>query len=167
MSNIIIATTQMLSTISTTVTTVTNITSIIIINTLTFTATNIYTLGKNIFIETNSLGINELYKIENELDLIETIKIYESWIIEMSEKKNNEINNSNTIIYTIMSFNNILQELHVLLQNIELKIEYHKTKWFNNYRSIDLSYEITELKIKKNKLDNRFNLLQQVINSKI
>ena len=72
------------------------------------------------------------------------------------------IDNSKTIKLSIESIHNSLEDLHQLLLKMHKKSEYHKTLFFNNWRTIDFSKNIEDLKLLKKTLDNRFNILQQI-----
>jgi hypothetical protein len=62
----------------------------------------------------------------------------------------------------IQSFTMMLNEIHDLLKNIEFKIQNHKLKWFSYFRSLNFCDELEELKVKKNILDRRFEILQKI-----
>lgn len=134
----------------------------ILLKALTFTASNIHFVGKTLFNNTDTTNFSELERIEREMDLLETIKIYESWIIEIIDKKKNVIEKSNTFKLALTSVHNVLEELHTLLKNIDNKVQYNKSVWFSNFRGYDYTNDLYELKVKKNILDKRFNILQQI-----
>lgn len=158
MTDFILNTTRALSLVGGT----TYIASDILIKTLTFTASNIHVLGRTLFTNSDNTSIYELEKIEKELDLLETIKIYESWIIELVEKKKHIIEDSNTLKLALTSVHNILEELHTLLLNIDAKVKYNNSVWFKSWRGYDFTNDVNELRIKKNILDKRFSILQQI-----
>jgi len=83
MAEVLIGTTKVLSMVTNTAS---NATIDLLIKTMSFTSSNIYYLGKSIFSTSKIIGIKELEQVEKELDLLETIKIYESWIVELCEK---------------------------------------------------------------------------------
>ena len=58
----------------------------------------------------------------------------------------------------------MLNEIHELLKSIEFKIQRHQLKWFSSYRSLFVNQEVEQIQVKKNILDRRFNLLQQIHN---
>lgn len=138
------------------------ITTDLLVKTVSFTASNIYYLASNIYSSPKTTSIKELEELEKEIDLLETIKIYESWIIELGHKKKELIESSNTIKLSIESIHNTLEDLHQILQHIETRVNRHQQRWFNTWRNQDFSKEINELKLKKKILDNRFNILQQI-----
>ena len=138
------------------------ITTDLLVKAVSFTASNVYYLAANLASSPNFVGIKELEQLEKELDLIETIKIYESWINELHEKKKELIESSNTIKISIESIHNSLEDLHKILKQIETRVSRHQKRWFNNWRKQDFTKEINELKIKKKNLDSRFKILQHI-----
>lgn len=140
------------------------VTTDLLVKAVSFTASNIYYLASNLASSPKIVGIKELEQLEKELDLLETIKIYESWIVELNQKKKNLIETSKTIKLSIESIHNSLEELHQVLKQIEMRVERHHKKWFSGWRSQDFTKEINELKLKKRILDSRFKILQQIKN---
>lgn len=138
------------------------ITTDLLVKAVSFTASNIYYLVSNLATSQKLISIKELEQLEKELDLLETIKIYESWIIELGHKKKNLLESSNTIKLCIESIHNSLEDLHQILKQIETRVTRHQLKWFSGWRHQDFSKEINELKLKKKILDNRFKILQQI-----
>ena len=138
------------------------ITTDILVKAISFTASNIYYLTSSIYSSPKTTSIKELEQLEKELDLLETIKIYESWIIELGQKKKKLIDSSNTIKLSIESIHNTLEDLHQILLHIETRVKRHQTRWFYTWRTQDFSKEINDLKLKKKILDNRFKILQQI-----
>jgi len=138
------------------------LTTDILIKTISYTASNVCYLASNLISLPKIVEIKELEQLEKELDLIETIKIYESWIKELNEKKKEVINSSRTIKLAIESIHNSLEDLHQILSKIETRVKRHHTKWFYTWRTQDFTKEINELKLKKRILDNRFAILQQI-----
>jgi hypothetical protein len=144
----------------------TAITANVLIQAITMTVTNIYGVGLSIFSKkknkTNIVERRELEKLEKELDLIETIKIYEVWMIELCKKKQDTVDNSKVLMMAIASVQFILHEIDILFKIIDSKIDYHKSRWFSWWRPLDFSYEMDEMRVLKKILDNRFTILQQI-----
>jgi hypothetical protein len=138
------------------------ITTDLLVKAVSFTASNVYYLVANLASSPSFVGIKELEQLEKELDLIETIKIYESWINELHEKKKELIESSNTIKISIEAIHNSLEDLHQILKQIETRVTRHQKRWFNNWRNQNFTKEINELKIKKKNLDSRFKILQHI-----
>jgi len=140
------------------------ITSDMFAKTISLTTSSIFTLGQNLLYSNTNYDISSLEKIEKQLDLLETIKIYDIWIQEIIEKQKDKINSSNAFKEAIHSFTMMLNEIHELLKSIEFKIQRHQLKWFSSYRSLFVNQEVEQIQVKKNILDRRFNLLQQIHN---
>ncbi|NDB61746.1 hypothetical protein EB001_25390, partial [bacterium] len=116
----------------------------------------------NLLYSNTNYDISSLERIEKQIDLLETIKIYDIWIQEIIEKQKEKINSSNALKEAIHSFTMMLNEIHELLKSIEIKIQLHGLKWFSSYRSLYVNEEVEQIQLKKNILDRRFNLLQQI-----
>ena len=89
------------------------------------------------------------------LDVKQKIKTVESVckILEKKEKNNILITNS------LESIHDMIIKIREDLKNINIKIEKHKEKWFNKWRSIDVKKELNFLKLHCNILDQRYNLM--------
>jgi hypothetical protein len=61
------------------------------------------------------------------------------------------------------SITNILNEFHQILKSIDSKLEEHKYKWFYTWRTLDFTEESNLLKINKIILDNRINILKNLL----
>jgi hypothetical protein len=132
--------------------------------TISLTSSSIFTLGQNLLYSNTNYDISSLEKIEKKIDLLETIKIYEIWIQEIIVNQKEKIDSSNAFKEAIRSFTMMLNEIHDLLKSIEVKIQLHQLKWFSSYRSLYVNEEVEQIQVKKNILDHRFNLLQQIHN---
>jgi hypothetical protein len=143
-------------------TTATLVTSDMLIRTVSATTSSIYTIGKMLLSDSKYVDLSSLEKLEKQLDLLETIKIYNLWINEILEKNKEIVDNSETIKETIHCILDVLNELNELLKRIETKVSDHKLKWFSYFRSLNFCDELEELKVKKNILDSRFEILQKI-----
>jgi hypothetical protein len=132
--------------------------------TISLTSSSIFTLGQNLLYSNTNYDISSLEKIEKKIDLLETIKIYEIWIQEIIVNQKDKIDSSNAFKEAIHSFTMMLNEIHDLLKSVEIKIQLHQLKWFSSYRSLYVNEEVEQIQVKKNILDHRFNLLQQIHN---
>jgi len=130
--------------------------------TASYTASNVVSLGKSILYSDKSVDLSTLEQFEKKVDLLETIKIYQLWIHELSMNQSERIKQSNALQEAIHSFTKCLQELERILQSIDDKITYHKSKWFYSYRVLSFHEEIEELKLHKSIMDHRFTILRQV-----
>ena len=143
-------------------TTATLLTSDMLIRTISATTSSIYTIGSLLLTDNKYVDLSSLEKLEKQLDLLETIKIYNLWIKEILNKNKEVIDGSETIKESIHSIVDVLNELNELLKRIETRVSEHKLKWFRYFRSLNFCDELEELKVKKNILDNRFEILQKI-----
>ncbi len=151
-----------LQVISTLGNTATVLTTDLLLKTIQLTTSGIFHLGKSLFTPSPYINYNELEHLEKELDLLETIKIYESYIKEILEKEKEIIEASQTLKLIIHSICEILNEFHDILKIIDQKVEYHKSLWFASWRTLDFTQEVGKMKYKKKVLDSRFLILQQI-----
>jgi hypothetical protein len=143
-------------------TTATLVSADMLIRTISATTSSIYSIGKMILSDNKYVDLSSLEKLEKQLDLLETIKIYNLWIKEILDKNKEIIDSSETVKESIHSIVDVLNELNELLKRIEEKVSEHKLKWFSYFRTLNFCDELEELKVKKNILDNRFDILQKI-----
>lgn len=98
--------------------------------------------------------------ILNETDIKATLKTLDVFVKEIDENENK------TLHIALENLNNIIEELHTTMNQIKSDCEYHTTKYFSNYRKLDLSKYCEIIKQKNNILEKRFNLLVQVMQVK-
>jgi hypothetical protein len=155
-----IATVHLISSLGTTATI---LTSDLCMKTISLTTSGIITVGKSLLTQNSSyIDLSSLQKIENKLDLLETIRIYDLWVKDVLVQNKSEIEQSSSLKEVINSFINVLEELHNILKSIDDKVANHKLKWFYSYRGLDFSAELDEIQTKKIALDNRFNMIQKL-----
>jgi len=132
--------------------------------TISLTTSSIFQLGRTLLYgpENSYVDLSTVEKVERQLDLLETIKIYDIWIQEVIQKEKETIEQSLAFKESIRSFLSILQQIHELLQQIDKKVESHKLKWFHSYRGISFYDEIETMNCLKNILDHRFTMVQQM-----
>jgi hypothetical protein len=138
-----------------------------LIRTIGTTTSSIYSIGKLLLTDSKFVDLSSLERVEKQLDLLETIKIYDLLIKEILEKNKDLVENSETLKESIHSIIEVLDILNTLLKQIDTKVQEHKLKWFVYFRSLNFSFELEELKVQKNILDNRFEILQKIIKIKI
>jgi hypothetical protein len=120
-----------------------------------------YSMGQMIsyFTTNNQYGIDKVVDTLNDIDLEFTIVIIDELIKELSNK---ELTNS--VKKAIIGVNEILEIIHKELDNIKLAIEYHKTKFFCNWRALSYDHQCFNL-IKKhnNILKHRYQILIELL----
>lgn len=62
----------------------------------------------------------------------------------------------------IESLNEIIKEIHLILNEINEKINYHNSKWFVNWRKLNINKQIDLLEINTAILNERFNDLLRI-----
>lgn len=156
----------MMTTTAATVAASTLFTTDVLTKTISYTTSSVFSLGKMLITSNDSyIDLSTLEKMEKRIDLLETIRLYDLWIQELANRQSERIKSSKAINEAIHSFMNCLEELHLILQRISDKINYHKLKWFYSYRSLSFSDEMEQIILYKSILDNRFTILQQINNS--
>ena len=143
------------------------VTSDVLIRTIGTTTSSIYTVGKMLLSDNRFVDLSCLERVEKQLDLLETIKIYDLLIKEILEKNKDLVQDSETLKESVHSIIEVLDVLNKLLKQIDTKVQEHKLKWFGYFRSLNFSFELEELKVQKHILDNRFDILQKIIKIKV
>lgn len=98
-----------------------------------------------------------IQEVLTETDIQATLKTLDEFVKEINEHGNK------TLHIALQNLNMIIEEIHTTLNQINSEYEYHKTKYFSNYRKIDLSNYCNTIKKQSKVLDKRFNLLIQII----
>lgn len=62
----------------------------------------------------------------------------------------------------LLYLHEIIQEIHNNLDEINRKVAYHNTKWFNAWRTLDIGHTLENLKINSKLLDARFDDLTKI-----
>jgi hypothetical protein len=122
---------------------------------------------KNMFIKIFDI-VNEKHdyikEIIDSLDLISKVEIIESIIRDLHDYlKTNNINPNHTLGLAIMQLSNIITIIHTDLNTVKTGVEYHKTLWFNSFRTPDYLKIIEKIKIDKKTLDSRLDTLIKVV----
>ncbi len=122
---------------------------------------------KNMFIKIFDI-VNEKHdyikEIIDSMDLISKVEIIESIIRDLNDYlKTNNINPNHTLGLAIMQLSNIITIIHTDLNTVKTGVEYHKTLWFNSFRTPDYLKIIEKIKIDKKTLDSRLDTLIKVV----
>ncbi len=128
---------------------------------LTLTTSGILSMGKNLFVTSfypETVDTRALRTIEEELDLMETVQIYESYLQEYISKHKEWINESDTAQLSIRSIQSVLTDIHRILEASEKRIAEHEQLWFKDWRGIDFTREANQLRTRKRILDTRMHL---------
>ena len=128
---------------------------------LTLTTTGILSIGQNLFVSSfypDIVGLVALRAVEDELDLLATVEIYESYLQEYISKHKNWIDESDTAKLSIHSVQSTLTRIHELLDAVEKRVKEHERMWFRDLRRLDFTHEAKQLRSQKRILDTRMQL---------
>lgn len=122
---------------------------------------------KNMFIKIFDI-VNEKHdyikEIIDSMDLTSKVEIIESIIRDLNDYlKTNNINPNHTLGLAIVQLSNIITIIHTDLNTVKIGVEYHKTLWFNYFRTPDYLKIIEKIKIDKKTLDSRLDTLIKVV----
>lgn len=98
-------------------------------------------------------------KVLISLDVKQKIKMVE----DVCKILQNKEKNSELIANCLESIHDMIIKIREDLKNINIRIEKHKFKWLNKWRSIDVSAELLNLKVHCNVLDKRYSLMSKSI----
>jgi hypothetical protein len=124
----------------------------------------------NQFDQTNQLkqfdktNINNTTTIENNISDLVLSDISSDSEAKSDPNHITKIYVSNGLSSGLKYLDQSLSNLHKILSNIKSKIEYHQTKYFNYYRSLDLSLEMSNIKLEYQILISRFDLILKIWN---
>ena len=91
-----------------------------------------------------------------EIDLEHTVKVIEEVVKEF---EGDQVNLKESIKKAILGVTQILEKIDSELQIIREAIEYHETKYFNNWRSFNCKCNIETIRKNKIILDRRYTIL--------
>lgn len=111
----------------------------------------------NYMTSTNTKALLERYHQDLEmLDIELKLKLVDSWVNShnIEQIKSNQ---SLELIYNGLT--DVCKNLSKNIADINEKISYHQTKWFQSWRTIDLDQEIKQLEKNIRLLDSRIKLI--------
>ena len=130
----------------------------VIIHTLQ-TTTNIIGSSISYITSIECISIATIKNKLSEIDIEKTINIIHLFIMELSNKT--DIKES--VKVSIISINEILQKIELELKDIKTEIEYHMSKYFSSWRSINCDNKLNNIAINTNILEKRFKLLIKLL----
>ena len=110
----------------------------------------------------NKVDLTYIKKDLDEFDLENKITIINKFIEEIENKKNIK----ESIKYSIISLHDVLEKINNEINKIKEDIEYHQTKYFNSWRSLDCSDKLEIIQKNNKLLDNRFEMLVKLLSVK-
>ena len=115
-------------------------------------STIIYTTIANMFY------CNNVHRVIMELDVVQKIKTLED-VCNMLTSENLDENKNNVINVCLDSIHDMIIKIREDLKNINIKLEKHKYRYFNTWRSPRVSKELKNLQTHCSILDQRYLLL--------
>ena len=120
---------------------------------------------------TKELEHNDFNNIIKELDLDFKLELIQSFLDDITNVlgpidesvTHIQTNITKSLTVSLNYLNKIITEIHTLINTIKDKIEYHKTKYFNYYRTLDITQDLTKLKQDHDILMSRFDLIIKII----
>jgi hypothetical protein len=106
-----------------------------------------------------------LREAEQDMDLIETVRIYEAYVSEYIQSNSEMYSKSPTIQMAITGIQSTLHDIHQILQGIDAKIKAHEKRWRISvllWGPPTFAIEIRQLNAKKNILTNRFQMFATI-----
>ena len=114
----------------------------------------------NIYKGLDTLIHNQQFKeVLDDLDINSSLDIIHTFIVDLSKKKVN-----NSISKTLNYLEEILKIIEKEIENINIEIKQHQSKWFSRFRTSNCDSMIKNLIKHKKILDLRFDLLIKLIN---
>lgn len=129
----------------------------LVINTVTTTTSSICNMIKYLS-TSNQPGINDIIFTLNRIDLEFTVGIIDQLVKEQTGKDLND-----SVKKALIGVNEILSLIHGELDSIKKAIEYHKSKYFSEWRSFSWEGNIDSLKQHNSILKNRYQMLLELL----
>lgn len=146
-----------------------------IITTISKVTINTALLIKSIYNHENP----DTNKIINELDLDQRLKLIQSVLNKLNITSNNitltnldktqifnmideQLNENDPIELCLKYIHEAINQIHHNLVLINRKIMYHKSKWFNKWRTLNIEPYIQNIKYNSNRLNLRFDDLLKI-----
>lgn len=123
---------------------------------ITDASSSIYSMIGGIFYYSKSID-----RILVELDIFEKVKTMETLVGKLCRVN---LERDKAIYYSIESIHDMIMRIREDLKQLLAKVERHKKKWFNKYRSINIKEEVENLKLHCKLLDSRYDLLVKTTN---
>ena len=135
----------------------------VLLQTISETAKGIYSVGKYAAIySTTYPNVSLVYK---RLDLLATIRVIEALMndIASNEKINSGLSKeSDCVNVSLDNIRETLEELHSEMNKVNKILDYHAQKYFNSWRSLDLSMELDKIELIYETLLKRLELFTKI-----
>ena len=132
-------------------------------------------LEGHLFIETSKKLMSTVFDIVNEknqdiiditnsIDLNSKVELVETIIKDINEEiKIHHLQPNKSLEIVLLQTTDVLDKIHNNITELKKAIEYHKSLWFNSFRSTNYYKIIDKLKENKILLDTRMNDLIKII----
>mgnify|MGYP006088203853 FL=1 len=77
--------------------------------------------------------------------------------------KGSDSSNESAINFCLDNLHDMIIRIREDLKQLKTLIDYHKSKWFNSMRSLDVRTQLTNLKLHTQLLDSRYELFVKTI----
>lgn len=85
-----------------------------------------------------------------------------SQVFELISSRNTDVELTDPIELCLSYVHEIVNEINGNLSDIERKVAYHKTKWFSNWRALNIKAKLDLLKLNSDVLNVRFRDLMEI-----
>ena len=130
---------------------------IIIRSTVSITTNLIYSIS---YLQNVSKGDPEI-KLLNLVDILNEINIIKTFI----EEKHYDSMKRKSILMCLQTLKSTLEELEKVINQITKKLQEHRLKWLNRFRSYNITEETNQLPILKDKMKKHFELFLKISSS--
>jgi hypothetical protein len=124
---------------------------------ITDASCSIYSSIGDVFHHTHSID-----KVLFTLDINNKIKAMEL-LCNSLPSKGSDSSNENAINFCLDNLHDMIIRIREDLKQLKTLIDYHKSKWFNSMRSLDVRTQLTNLKLHTQLLDSRYELFVKTI----
>ena len=124
---------------------------------ITDASSSIYTSIGDVFHHTHSID-----KVLFTLDINNKIKTTEL-LCNSLPSKGSDSSNESAINFCLDNLHDMIIRIREDLKQLKTLIDYHKSKWFNSMRSLDVRTQLTNLKLHTQLLDARYELFVKTI----
>lgn len=102
------------------------------------------------------ITIKNYHEELESLDIIFKLKLIDIWL------KDKEVINDTSLQLIYNGIKETTHQINEIVKKIEEQIHYHYTKWFHTWRTLDLNYEMKQIKKHTHILNKRIKLINLV-----
>lgn len=124
---------------------------------ITDASSSIYSSIGDVFHHTNSID-----KVLFTLDIHNKVKTLELLCNSLPTKEIDS-SNENAIDFCLDNLHDMIIRIREDLNQLKKMIEYHKSKWFNSLRSLDVRIQLSNLNLHTKLLDSRYEMFVKTL----